>query len=56
MRAREIMDTAFETLHPDNTVAEAVQRFSEISTALGRKMFGLKVPSAQPLAALNIWV
>jgi len=43
MRAREIMDPRFEALQPENTVVQAVERFSEISRALGRKMFGLMV-------------
>lgn len=47
MRAREIMDTAFETLRPDNTVAEAVERFSAVSSTLGRKMFGLMVTDGE---------
>lgn len=43
MRARDIMDTNFQTLSPDDTIAKAVQRFSEISKTVKRKMFGLMV-------------
>jgi CBS domain-containing protein len=43
MRARDIMDTRFHTLRPDQSIAEAVKTFHAASTAEQKKIFGLMV-------------
>jgi len=43
MLARDVMQTRFHTLRPQNTIAEAVRRFHSASTAEGQKVFGLMV-------------
>jgi CBS domain-containing protein len=43
MRARDIMNTRFHTLRPDQSIAEAVRTFHDASTAEGKKIFGLMV-------------
>lgn len=57
MKAREIMDTTFQTLRPEDSISKAVQRFSEISRAVDRKMFGLMVIDAsdQLLGMLSMY-
>lgn len=57
MKAREIMDITFQTLRPEDSISKAVQRFSEISRAVDRKMFGLMVIDAsdQLLGMLSMY-
>ena len=43
MRARDIMDTRFHTLRPDQSIAEAVKTFHDVSAAERKKIFGLMV-------------
>ena len=43
MLARDIMDTRFHTLRPQETVAQAVRMFQTASREEGRKTFGLIV-------------
>jgi CBS domain-containing protein len=43
MRARDIMDTRFHTLRPDQSIAEAVKTFHDASAAEQKKIFGLMV-------------
>jgi CBS domain-containing protein len=43
MYAREIMDTRYKTLHPDETIATAVKTFQTASQALGKAIFGMMV-------------
>lgn len=43
MRARDIMDTRFHTLRPDQSIAEAVKTFHGASAAEQKKIFGLMV-------------
>jgi CBS domain-containing protein len=47
MRAREIMDTRFHTLRPDQSIAEAVKAFHSASSAEQKKIFGLMVIDEQ---------
>jgi CBS domain-containing protein len=46
MRARDIMDTRFHTLRPDQSIAEAVKMFHDASAAEQKKIFGLIVTDA----------
>jgi CBS domain-containing protein len=43
MRARDIMDTRFHTLRPDQSIAAAVKRFHDASTTEQKKIFGMMV-------------
>lgn len=43
MRARDIMERRFQTLKPEQTIAEAVKAFQAASEAAGKKIFGLMV-------------
>ena len=43
MRARDIMDTRFHTLRPDQSIAEAVKLFQTASMEEQKKIFGLMV-------------
>lgn len=43
MYARDFMDTRFHTLHPQQTLAEAVSAFQKASDSEGRKIFGMMV-------------
>lgn len=43
MLARDIMDTRFFTLRPEDTIGAAVQTFHRAGKALGKKVFGLMV-------------
>jgi CBS domain-containing protein len=43
MLARDIMDTRFHTLKPDETVAQAVKMFQTAGREEGKKIFGLIV-------------
>ncbi len=43
MIAREVMDTRFHCLQPEDTVETAVRRFKTISDAEGKKIFGMMV-------------
>ncbi len=43
MHASDVMTTLFITLKPDNTIAEAVNRFETGSREQGKKVFGLMV-------------
>ena len=43
MIARDVMTTRFMTLRPDNTIAEAVNRFQEASRQQNKNVFGLMV-------------
>ena len=43
MLARDIMDTRFHTLNPQETVAQAVRMFQTATREEGRKIFGLIV-------------
>jgi CBS domain-containing protein len=43
MIAREIMQTGFHTLSPEDTIAEAVRRFQTASEVEQKKIFGLMV-------------
>jgi CBS domain-containing protein len=47
MRARDIMDTRFHTLRPDQSIAEAVKTFHEASAVEQKKIFGLMVTDAR---------
>ena len=47
MRARDIMDTRFHTLRPEQSVADAVKLFRTASEQEGKKIFGLMVTDAQ---------
>lgn len=47
MKAKEFMETTFQTLSPEDSIPKAVKRFSEISQIVGRKMFGLMVEDAR---------
>lgn len=47
MRARDIMDTRFHTLRPQQSVADAVKLFRTASEQEGKKIFGLMVTDAQ---------
>ena len=43
MIARDIMQSRFHTLHPQNTIAEAVQLFQTVTESEKKKVFGLMV-------------
>ena len=43
MIARDVMQTDFHTLSPEDTIAEAVKRFQTASEAEQKKVFGLMV-------------
>lgn len=43
MLARDIMETRFHTLRPDETVAQAVKMFQTAGRVEGKKIFGLIV-------------
>lgn len=43
MFAKDFMDTRFHTLHPRQTVAEAVLAFRDASESEGKKIFGMMV-------------
>ena len=43
MIAREVMDTRFHYLQPEDTIATAVRRFKTSSDAEGKKIFGMMV-------------
>jgi CBS domain-containing protein len=43
MIARDIMQSRFHTLHPQNTIAEAVQLFQTVTESENKKVFGLMV-------------
>jgi CBS domain-containing protein len=43
MRARDIMDTRFHTLRPDQSIADAVKTFHAAGLAEQKKIFGLMV-------------
>jgi CBS-domain-containing membrane protein len=43
MRARDIMDTRFHTLRPEQSIADAVKTFHDASTVEQKKIFGLMV-------------
>ena len=43
MIARDVMQTEFHTLSPENTVAQAVKQFQKASEAEEKKIFGLMV-------------
>ena len=43
MIARDIMQTSFHTLSPDDTIAEAVKQFQTATEAEQKKVFGLMV-------------
>ena len=43
MRARDIMDTRFHTLRPDQSIADAVRTFHSASIVEQKKIFGLMV-------------
>ncbi|HSM73073.1 MAG TPA: CBS domain-containing protein [Desulfobacterales bacterium] len=43
MIAREVMDTRFHCLQPEDTIETAVKRFKTISDAEGKKIFGMMV-------------
>ena len=47
MSARDIMDTRFHTLRPQQSVADAVKLFRTASEQEGKKIFGLMVTDAQ---------
>jgi CBS domain-containing protein len=47
MRARDIMERRFQTLKPDQSIAEAVRAFHAASEAAGKKIFGLMVTDAE---------
>ena len=47
MLASDVMQTRFHTLHPHNTVAEAVRMFHVASREEGQKVFGLMVTDEQ---------
>ena len=46
MTAREIMQTAFHTISPQDTIADAVRQFQTATEEEGRKVFGLMVTDA----------
>jgi CBS domain-containing protein len=46
MRARDIMDTHFHTLRPEQSIAEAVQAFHTAGKASQKKIFGMMVTDA----------
>lgn len=41
--ARDVMDTDFHTVRPENTIAEAVKAFKQASEQRRQKVFGLMV-------------
>ena len=43
MRARDIMDTDFHVLHPEDDIAGAVKKFNAASSKEGKKIFGMMV-------------
>lgn len=43
MFARDFMDTRFHTLHPQQSIAEAVSAFQKASKSEGKKIFGMMV-------------
>jgi CBS domain-containing protein len=43
MRARDIMDTDFHVLHPEDDIAGAVKKFNTASSKEGKKIFGMMV-------------
>ncbi|MFO7495882.1 MAG: CBS domain-containing protein [Desulfobacterales bacterium] len=43
MIARDVMDTRFHCLQPEDTIASAVRRFKTSSDAEGKKIFGMMV-------------
>lgn len=47
MFARDVMDTSFHCLKPDQTILEAVQFLREASEAEGKKIFGMMVTDDQ---------
>jgi CBS domain-containing protein len=47
MHARDIMDTRFHTLRPDQSIADAVKAFHASSTKAQKKIFGMMVIDAQ---------
>jgi CBS domain-containing protein len=47
LHARDIMDTRFHTLRPDQSIAEAVKMFHTASTEEQKKIFGLMVTDEQ---------
>jgi len=47
--ARDVMDTDFHTVRPENTIAEAVKAFKQASEQRHQKVFGLVVTDARGL-------
>ena len=47
--ARDVMDTDFHTVRPENTIAEAVKAFKQASEQRRQKVFGLMVTDARGL-------
>jgi len=47
--ARDVMDTDFRTVRPENTIAEAVKAFKQASEQRRQKVFGLMVTDARGL-------
>jgi CBS domain-containing protein len=43
LNARQVMDTRFQTLGPDTSIAEAVKTFQHISLEQGRPVLGMMV-------------
>lgn len=43
LTAREVMDTGFQTLSPENTVADAVRAFEQAGRDTGQTVFGMMV-------------
>ena len=43
MHAANVMDTAFHTLTPDQTIDDAVRQFRDAGKAEGKKIFGMMV-------------
>lgn len=41
--ARDIMNTGFHSLHPETSLASAINRFKEASADAGRRVFGMMV-------------
>jgi len=47
MFAKDLMDTHFHTLHPNQSIAEAISDFQMASDQEGRKIFGMMVTNAE---------
>lgn len=47
MLARDIMDTRFFTLSPEDTIGAAIRAFQNVGKELGKKVFGLMVTDAE---------